>query len=93
MIRLSIRLKQILGVTALVGVVVVSLSVVNLARIARLSLEESRARGELLTNLVFHRALAVVTSRETAYAELAADPGVRSILEGSTQSFAYFMTV
>ena len=78
---MSIRLKQILGVTALVGAVVVALSVVHLARIARLSLEESRARGELLTNAVFHRAHEVVTSRETAYAELAADAGVRSILE------------
>ena len=82
MTRMSIRLKQILGVTALVGAVVVALSVVNLARIARLSLEESRARGELLTNAVFHRAREVVTSRETAYAELAADAGVRSILRG-----------
>ena len=61
---MSIRLKQILGVTALVGAVVVALSVAHLARIARLSLEESRARGELLTNAVFHRAREVVTSRE-----------------------------
>ena len=53
---MSIRLKQILGVTALVGAVVVALSVLHLARIARLLLEESRARGELLTNAVFHRA-------------------------------------
>ena len=51
---MSIRLKQILGVTALVGAVVVTLSVAHLARIARLSLEESRARGELLTNAVKH---------------------------------------
>lgn len=84
--RLSIRLTQILGVTALVTAVVVSLSVVNLARIAHLSLEESRARGELLTNAVFHRAREVVTSRETAYAALAADAGVRSILEASIYS-------
>lgn len=84
--RLSIRLTQILGVTALVTVVVVALSVANLARIARLSLEESRARGELLTNAVFHRAREVVTSRETAYAELAADAGVRSILEAAIYS-------
>lgn len=86
MFRLSIRLKQILGVTALVGAVVVALSVANLARIARLSLEESRARGDLLTNAVFHRAREVVTSRETAYAELAADAGVRSILQASIYS-------
>jgi hypothetical protein len=65
---MSIRLKQILGVTALVGAVVVALSVAHLARIARLSLEESRARGDLLTNAVFHRAYEVVTSREAAYA-------------------------
>ena len=83
LIRMSIRLKQILGVTALVGAVVVALSVAHLARIARLSLEESRARGELLTNAIFHRAREVVTSRETAYAELAADAGVRSILRGA----------
>ena len=86
MTRMSIRLKQILGVTALVGAVVVALSVANLARIARLSLEESRARGELLTNAVFHRGREVVTSRETAYAELAADAGVRSILEAAIYS-------
>ncbi len=60
---MSIRLKQILGVTALVGAIVVALSAIQLARIARLSLEDSRARGELLTNAVFHRAREVVTSR------------------------------
>jgi signal transduction histidine kinase len=83
---MSIRLKQILGVTALVGAVVVALSVAHLARIARLSLEESRARGDLLTNAVFHRAYEVVTSREAAYAELAADAGIRSILQASIYS-------
>jgi len=82
----SIRLKQILGVTALVGAVVVALSAAHLVRIARLSLEDSRARGELLTNAVFHRAREVVTSRETAYAELAADAGVRSFLEATIYS-------
>jgi signal transduction histidine kinase len=81
MIRLSIRLKQILGVTALVGAVVVSLSVAHLASIARFQLEASRSRGELLINAVFHRAREVVTSHETAFDELRADPGVRSILE------------
>jgi signal transduction histidine kinase len=83
---MSIRLKQVLGVTALVGAVVVALSVAHLARIARLSLEESRARGELLTNAIFHRAYEVVTSRETAYEELAADAGIRSILQASIYS-------
>jgi signal transduction histidine kinase len=81
MMRLSIRLKQILGVTALVGAVVVSLSVAHMASLARFSLEASRSRGELLINAVFHRAREVVTSQETAFADLRADPGVRSILQ------------
>jgi signal transduction histidine kinase len=55
--------------------------VAHLASIARLSLEASRSRGELLINAVFHRAREVVVSQETAYADLRADPGVRSILQ------------
>ena len=84
--RLSIRQKQIIGVLTLVGLVVVALSLLNLANIARLSLEESRARAALLVNAVFHRAREVVTSRETAYSELQADAGVRSILESAIYS-------
>lgn len=83
---MSIRLKQILGVTTLTVVIVVVLSLSHLAGIARLSLEDSRARGELLTNAVFHRAREVVTTREAAYAELAADAGVRSILQATIYS-------
>lgn len=86
MFRLSIRLTQILGITALVGLVVVSLSVEHLARIARLSLEESKARGELLSNAVYHRAFQVITNREAAFDELAADGGVQSILQAAIYS-------
>ena len=46
--RLSIRAKQVLGVTALIGLVVVGLSVHGLAQLARVRLEETRARGKLL---------------------------------------------
>jgi signal transduction histidine kinase len=84
--RLSIRQTQIVGVLTLVGLVVIALSLLNLANIARLSLEESRARGALLVNAVFHRAREVVTSRETAYQELQADAGVRAILESAIYS-------
>ena len=54
--RLGIKGKQVLGVTSLVGVVVVVLSVLHLSTLARVSLEESRARAELLANLIFYRA-------------------------------------
>jgi hypothetical protein len=58
--RLGIKGKQVLGVTSIVGVVVVILSLVHLSRLASVSLEESRARAELLANAVYHRARVVV---------------------------------
>ena len=54
--RLGIKGKQVIGVTSIVGVVVVVLSLVHLANLARVSLEESRARAELLANPIYHRA-------------------------------------
>jgi signal transduction histidine kinase len=82
--RLGIKGKQVLGVTSLVGAVVVILSVLHLSRVASVSLDESAARADLIANAVFHRAFAVV-GRTTAdpYAALRADPGLRSILEAS----------
>jgi len=59
---------------------VVGLSVIHLTTLARLALTESRARGELLASAVFHRAYEVVTDRDTAYAALRQDPGVRASL-------------
>ena len=61
--RLGIKAKQVLGVTSIVGAVVVVLSVLHLARLARVSLDESRARAELLANAIFHRAREVVGRR------------------------------
>ena len=60
--RLGIKGKQVLGVTSIVGAVVVVLSLMHLARLARVSLDESRARAELLANAIFHRAREVVAS-------------------------------
>ena len=54
--RLGIKGKQVLGVTAIVGAVVVLLSLLYLAGLARVSLEESRSRAELVANAIFHRA-------------------------------------
>ncbi len=66
--------------TALVGLVVVGLSVIHVTTLARVALRESQARGELLASAVYHRAYEVVTDRETAYADLRQDPGVRASL-------------
>src|SRR6478672_675914 len=82
--RLGIKGKQVLGVTIIVGAVVIVLSLMHLARLARVSLDESRARAELLANAVYHRARELVTDATTdPYQALHADPGLRSILESS----------
>src|SRR5439155_23231604 len=84
--RLGIKGKQVLGVTTIVGVVVVVLSVIHLARLAQVKLDESKARAELLANAVFHRAYAVVGERTDPYVALHSDAGLRSILESSLYS-------
>jgi signal transduction histidine kinase len=83
-VRLGIKAKQIAAVTAIVGLAVLGLSAVHVARLARVVLHESQARGELLANTIFHRAREVVISTNgDPYALLRNDPGLRAILESS----------
>ena len=84
--RLGIKGKQVFGVTTIVGLVVVVLSLMHLARLAQVRLDESRARAQLLANAIFHRARAVVSEGVDPYRALARDSGVRSILESSLYS-------
>jgi signal transduction histidine kinase len=93
---LSIKQKQVVGVTSIVALVAIALSVVHLVVLARVMLQENRARGELLATAVFHRAQQVVTDRlqgaqlvadrEAAYSAIRSDPGVRSMLESAIYS-------
>jgi signal transduction histidine kinase len=83
--RLGIKGKQVLGVTSIVGVVVVVMSLMHLSRLARVSLAESRARAELLSNAIYHRAREVASTGDLAKA-LRDDPGLRSILQSSLYS-------
>jgi len=85
--RLSIKTKQVLGVTSIVGLAVVVLSGFYLASLARIYLVESKARGDLLANAIYQRAREVVaTGGQDPIAALRADPGLRSILESSAYS-------
>jgi len=84
--RVSLRTKQVLGVTALVGAVVVGLSVHDLAEQARVRLEESDARGQLLARAIYQRAFAMIPGAPDPYAALREDGGVRAILESSIYS-------
>jgi signal transduction histidine kinase len=81
--RLGIKGKQVLGVTLLVGAVAVGMSLMHLARLARVSLEESRSRADLVADTIYHRAHQAVASGPDPYQALAKDPGLRSILESS----------
>ena len=81
--RLSIKAKQIAGVTAIVGVAVVALSALYVTRLASVVLKESHARAELLSNAIFHRAREVVTESQDPYMGLRTDPGLRAMLEST----------
>ena len=83
--RLGIKGKQVLGVTSIVGAVVVVLSLLHLSRLARVSLDESRARAQLLASAIFQRAHGIVDTGDLVQA-LRDDPGLRSILESSLYS-------
>jgi signal transduction histidine kinase len=85
-VRLGIKAKQVVGVTSIVGVIVVALSLTHLAGLARVSLDESHARAALLQNAIFHRARQVVAEAANPHQALKDDPGLRSILESSLYS-------
>src|SRR5262245_57618414 len=84
--RLGIKAKQVLGVTTIVGMIVVVLSVMHLASLAKVRLDESSARAELLANAIFQRAHAVVAGGADPYVALREASGLRSILESSLYS-------
>ena len=84
--RLGIKGKQVLGVTSIVGTVVVVLSIVNLAKLASISFEESRARADLLAKAILHRGNMIVVSDTSPYDTLKRDNGLRSIIESSLYS-------
>ncbi len=84
--RLTIKAKQVLGVTSIVGLAVVGLGGLYVSGVARVRLEASQAAGELLANAIYHRAREAAASSRDPYAALRGDPGLRSILESSAYS-------
>ncbi len=81
--RLGIRGKQIVGVTVIVGLVVVVLSALYVATLADMVLQESHARGELLKSAILERARELVIANEDPYPALREDRGLRAILQSS----------
>ncbi|MGE3510813.1 MAG: ATP-binding protein [Vicinamibacterales bacterium] len=81
--RLGIKGKQVLGVTIIVGLVVIGLSAIYLIRIAGASLDDSASRADLLANAIYHRAREVVREGVDLHEALANDAGLRSILQAT----------
>jgi signal transduction histidine kinase len=95
--RLSIKTKQVAGVTVIVGLAVVLLSGWFVASLAYVLLNESRVRAEGLTKTIYQRAFSVVTEgndpalpRVDPVQRLQSDSGLQSILESGA---AYFKNV
>ena len=84
--RLSLKQKQVLGVTAMVALIVTALSLLHLMNLARVLLLESKARVELLANAVYHQARDVITDPATAYDEVRTSRSVQSALEAAIYS-------
>jgi signal transduction histidine kinase/HAMP domain-containing protein len=80
-VHLGIKAKQIGGVSLIVGLAIVSLSLLHITFVARVLLEESRSRGDVLANTVFQRAKDVVAGQPDPWAAITADGGLRAILE------------
>jgi signal transduction histidine kinase len=80
---LSIKSRQVAGVTSLVVFIVVSLSAYHLATLARIDLQESASRGDMLRQAIYQRAREVVPNAKDPYAALQQDGGIRSILQSA----------
>ena len=81
--RLGIKGKQVLYVTSIVGVFVVVLSLLYLARLAQVNLFESQARAQQVADTIFQRAREVVVEGADPYDSIRNDSGLRSILASS----------
>src|SRR5688572_8400610 len=81
--RLSIRTKQIAGVTAIVGVTVVALSGLYIARLTDIIVRDSYARAQLLATTILHRVTQIAIDPADPYAALRNDEGLNSILQAS----------
>jgi signal transduction histidine kinase len=80
---MSIKGRQVAGVTTLVLIIVAVLSVFHLASLARLSLQESAQRGDMLEQMIFQRARDVVVAAPDPYPALQQDASIRLLLEST----------
>jgi signal transduction histidine kinase len=81
---LSIKAKQVAGVTTLVVVIVAILSAYHLSTLSAFLLKETSSRAELMSSALYERARDVVSQGpKDPYKALREDAGIRSILQAS----------
>jgi two-component system sensor histidine kinase AtoS len=84
--RLSLKARQVVAVTSIVGAAVIVLAGIFVTGVVRFRLDESRARGEFLAKAIYQRTREVAAEGPDPYAALREDPGLRSVLESSYYS-------
>ncbi len=82
---MSIKAKQVAGVTALVVLVVAGMIAVQIASLTRLRIDETASRAKSLKEAMLHRAAGVVreSGMTDPYIAIRNDSGMRSILESA----------
>src|SRR5215831_6122345 len=83
---LSIKTKQVAGVTFIVGLAVVLLSAWYITSLAHVWLEETQGQADILTKAIVERAFDAVQSGGDPVEVLRNDPGLASILKASQYS-------
>ncbi len=78
--RLSLKARQVTGVTLIVGLSVTILGVLFVGRSLRIRLDENQARAELLLRTIYQQASKIATGDDLTQV-LRRDTGIRSILE------------
>jgi signal transduction histidine kinase len=84
--RLSLKQKQVLGVTLMVALIVIALSLVHLTNTAGVLLAESRDRFDLFGSSVYTQAASAITSPDSAYADVRSSRYVQSVLQSALYS-------
>jgi signal transduction histidine kinase len=84
--RLSIKQKQVLGVTIMVALIVIALSLLHLSNTAGVLLGESRDRFELFGSSVYMQAAAAIVSPDTAYNDVRNNQNVQMALQSALYS-------
>lgn len=84
--RLSIKQKQVLGVTAMVALIVIALSLLHLGNTVVILLAGSRDRLNLFGSSVYSQAAIAIVSPETAYQDVRNSRAVQSALQAALYS-------